>query len=89
MTAIFIYVVWNTYTQSPVFLYRITLFHEPRKEREAHLRTLDSRHHRVCFNIVQWLLHNWSDEACVKILKNCRKAIPEKTGKVIIIDVVL
>ncbi|KAJ4729850.1 putative O-methyltransferase [Melia azedarach] len=39
--------------------------------------------------LLKWVLHNWSDEACVKILKNCRKAIPEKTGKVIIVDVVL
>ncbi|KAK9180052.1 hypothetical protein WN943_029259 [Citrus x changshan-huyou] len=39
--------------------------------------------------LLKWVLHNWSDEACVKILKNCRKAIPEKTGKVIIIDVIL
>ncbi|CAK9151356.1 unnamed protein product [Ilex paraguariensis] len=38
---------------------------------------------------MKWILHDWSDEHCVKILKNCRKAIPEKTGKVIIIDVVL
>lgn len=39
--------------------------------------------------LFKWVLHNWSDEACVKILKNCRKAIPAKAGKVIIIDVVL
>lgn len=38
---------------------------------------------------MQWIMHDWSDEDCVKILKNCRKAIPEKTGKVIIVDVVL
>ena len=34
-------------------------------------------------------MHNWSDEDCIKILKNCRKAIPEKTGKVVILDVVV
>ena len=34
-------------------------------------------------------MHDWSDESCVKILKNCRKAILEETGKVIIVDVVL
>ncbi|KAL5864929.1 hypothetical protein ACOSQ3_002443 [Xanthoceras sorbifolium] len=39
--------------------------------------------------LLKWILHDWDDEACVKILINCRKAIPEKTGKVIIIDVVL
>ncbi|KAI8012217.1 Xanthohumol 4-O-methyltransferase [Camellia lanceoleosa] len=34
-------------------------------------------------------MHDWNDEDCVKILKNCRKAIPKKTGKMIIIDLVL
>ncbi|KAF8391384.1 hypothetical protein HHK36_023688 [Tetracentron sinense] len=38
---------------------------------------------------MKWIMHDWSDEDCVKILKNCRKAIPEKNGKVIIVDVVL
>ncbi|KAF7821945.1 (R,S)-reticuline 7-O-methyltransferase-like [Senna tora] len=37
-----------------------------------------------------WILHDWSDEECIKILKNCRKAIgDEKRGKVIIVDSVL
>ncbi|XP_052208241.1 xanthohumol 4-O-methyltransferase-like [Diospyros lotus] len=35
------------------------------------------------------ILHDWSDEHCVKILKNCRKAIPERTGKVILVEAVL
>ena len=39
--------------------------------------------------LAQWILHDWTDEDCVKILKNCRKAIPEKGGKIIIVDVVL
>lgn len=38
---------------------------------------------------MQWVLHDWGDEDCVKILKNCRKSVPPKTGKVIIIDLVL
>ncbi|XP_052208567.1 (R,S)-reticuline 7-O-methyltransferase-like isoform X2 [Diospyros lotus] len=38
---------------------------------------------------MKWILHDWSDEDCAKILKNCRKAIPEKTGKVILVEVVL
>nr|POE68432.1 (r,s)-reticuline 7-o-methyltransferase [Quercus suber] len=38
---------------------------------------------------MKWIMHDWNDESCVKILKNCRKAIPEETGKVIIVDVVL
>jgi len=36
-------------------------------------------------------LHDWSDEECVKILKNCKEAISRrgKEGKVIIIDMVV
>ena len=34
-------------------------------------------------------MHDWTDESCVEILRNCRKAIPEKTGKLIIVDIVL
>jgi hypothetical protein len=36
---------------------------------------------------MKWIMHDWGDEDCIKILKSCRKAIPE-TGKVIIVDVV-
>jgi predicted RNA-binding protein with EMAP domain len=41
--------------------------------------------------MLQWVLHDWSDDECVKILKNCRKAMPSKKegGKVIIIDIVV
>ncbi|KAJ7965003.1 putative O-methyltransferase [Quillaja saponaria] len=35
------------------------------------------------------VLHNWSDEECIQILKNCCKAIPEKNGKIIIVEIVL
>lgn len=38
--------------------------------------------------LMKWIMHDWSDEECIKILKKCREAIPE-TGKVIIVDVVL
>ena len=36
----------------------------------------------------QWILHDWNDEECVKILKKCKEAITSdgKKGKVIIID---
>ena len=42
-------------------------------------------------NDKQWVLHNWSDEECVKILKKCKEAIPgkDKGGKLIIIDMVM
>ncbi|KAL5998620.1 hypothetical protein ACLOJK_009563 [Asimina triloba] len=38
--------------------------------------------------ILKWILHNWDDEHCVKILKNCCKALPD-TGKVIVIEYIL
>ncbi|XP_027172158.1 trans-resveratrol di-O-methyltransferase-like [Coffea eugenioides] len=41
--------------------------------------------------LLKWILHDWSDEDCVKILKNCKEAIPgrDKGGKVIIIDMIM
>uniref|UniRef100_A0A0D9WIN0 acetylserotonin O-methyltransferase n=1 Tax=Leersia perrieri TaxID=77586 RepID=A0A0D9WIN0_9ORYZ len=40
---------------------------------------------------LKWVLHDWGDEDCVKILKNCKKAIPPRDagGKVIIMDIVV
>ncbi|KAF7805913.1 (R,S)-reticuline 7-O-methyltransferase-like [Senna tora] len=36
---------------------------------------------------MKWILHDWNDEECIKILKNCKKAIGDgKRGKVIIVD---
>ncbi|CAH1453308.1 unnamed protein product [Lactuca virosa] len=37
---------------------------------------------------IKYILHNWSNDDCVKILKNCRKAIHVDTGKVIIVEIV-
>ncbi|CAN8294682.1 unnamed protein product [Cochlearia groenlandica] len=34
---------------------------------------------------MKWILHDWDDEQCVEILKNCKKALP-KNGKVIIVE---
>ncbi|WOL05932.1 hypothetical protein Cni_G14663 [Canna indica] len=41
--------------------------------------------------LLKWVLHDWSDEDCVKILKRCKEAIPcrERGGKVIIIEMVM
>ncbi|KAI3859767.1 hypothetical protein MKW92_023258 [Papaver armeniacum] len=40
--------------------------------------------------IMKWIMHDWGDEDCVKILRNCHKAIAKKkNGKVIIVDCVL
>uniref|UniRef100_A0A0E0BS54 acetylserotonin O-methyltransferase n=1 Tax=Oryza glumipatula TaxID=40148 RepID=A0A0E0BS54_9ORYZ len=40
---------------------------------------------------LKWIMHDWGDNDCVKILRNCKKAIPtkDKGGKVIIIDIVV
>ncbi|OEL17278.1 O-methyltransferase ZRP4 [Dichanthelium oligosanthes] len=40
---------------------------------------------------LKWVLHDWGDDDCVKILKNCKKAIPPRDagGKVIILDIVI
>ncbi|KAI3927322.1 hypothetical protein MKW98_008024 [Papaver atlanticum] len=41
--------------------------------------------------LMKFILHDWSDKDCVRILKRCREAIPsrEQGGKVIIIDAVI
>ncbi|KAL9243783.1 hypothetical protein vseg_017629 [Gypsophila vaccaria] len=41
--------------------------------------------------LLKWILHDWNDENCIKILENCKEAIPSKEqgGKVIIIDAVV
>ena len=43
-----------------------------------------------CF-VCQWILHDWNDDECVRILKNCKQAIPPRDagGKIIIIDMVV
>ncbi|KAM5580947.1 hypothetical protein ABKV19_010256 [Rosa sericea] len=38
---------------------------------------------------MKWIMHDWSDSDCVKILKNSRNAIQERSGKVILVDIVL
>ncbi|XP_022754232.1 caffeic acid 3-O-methyltransferase-like [Durio zibethinus] len=37
---------------------------------------------------MKWILHDWSDDHCLKLLKNCYDAIPDD-GKVIVVDAVL
>ncbi|KAI5019494.1 hypothetical protein ZWY2020_044382 [Hordeum vulgare] len=40
---------------------------------------------------MKWVFHGWGNEDCVKLLKNCKAAIPprEAGGKVIIVDMVV
>ncbi|XP_021620055.1 caffeic acid 3-O-methyltransferase 1 isoform X2 [Manihot esculenta] len=37
---------------------------------------------------LKWILHDWDDDRCTKILKNCYDALPE-TGKVIVVEAVI
>ncbi|KAI7728640.1 hypothetical protein M8C21_007260, partial [Ambrosia artemisiifolia] len=38
---------------------------------------------------MKWILHDWSDGDCIKILQNCRKAISKETsGKLVIVEIV-
>ncbi|KAL5572221.1 hypothetical protein UlMin_021818 [Ulmus minor] len=36
---------------------------------------------------MKWILHDWSDEHCLKLLKNCYKAVPDN-GKVIVVEAI-
>ncbi|KAG0552178.1 hypothetical protein BDA96_01G486900 [Sorghum bicolor] len=38
--------------------------------------------------LLKWILHLWRDDECVKILKNCHRALPAN-GKVIVVEYVL
>ncbi|XP_071721451.1 trans-resveratrol di-O-methyltransferase-like [Rutidosis leptorrhynchoides] len=40
---------------------------------------------------LKWIFHDWNDEDCVKLLKQCKEAIPSKEngGKLIIVDMVV
>ncbi|KAJ3687232.1 hypothetical protein LUZ61_016396 [Rhynchospora tenuis] len=41
--------------------------------------------------LLKWILHCWSDENCIKILRQCKQAIPsrEAGGKVLILEAVV
>ncbi|KAL3517125.1 hypothetical protein ACH5RR_024027 [Cinchona calisaya] len=37
---------------------------------------------------MKWILHDWDDDHCIKLLKNCYDALPDN-GKVIVVDSIL
>nr|CAD1844833.1 unnamed protein product [Ananas comosus var. bracteatus] len=39
--------------------------------------------------LLKSVLHDWSDEECLRILKRCKEALPGKGGKLIIVDIVV
>jgi len=38
--------------------------------------------------LIKYILHNWNDENCIKILQNCRKSIAPN-GRVLIMDMLI
>nr|QTZ19620.1 caffeic acid 3-O-methyltransferase-like protein [Bixa orellana] len=42
----------------------------------------------VCKNCLQWILHDWGNDKCLTLLKNCFEALPED-GKVISVESVV
>ncbi|KAK8469260.1 hypothetical protein PHAVU_005G032300 [Phaseolus vulgaris] len=38
--------------------------------------------------LLKGILHNWSDENCLRVLNNCHKALPEN-GKVVVVDFIM
>ncbi|XP_010267679.1 PREDICTED: caffeic acid 3-O-methyltransferase 1-like [Nelumbo nucifera] len=38
--------------------------------------------------VMKWILHDWSDDHCLKLLKNCYEALPEN-GKVVVVEGIL
>ncbi|KAI4318658.1 hypothetical protein MLD38_032334 [Melastoma candidum] len=38
---------------------------------------------------LMWVLHDWSDNDCIRILRNCSDAVPKDKGKVIIVEAVI
>jgi isoflavone-7-O-methyltransferase len=48
--------------------------------------------HIYLFVSLQWILHDWTDKDCIRILKKCKEAVTSddgKRGKVIVIDMVI
>ena len=39
--------------------------------------------------LLKFILHNWRDDECIKILKKCKEAIPKVGGKVMIVEIIL
>ncbi|XP_010526873.1 PREDICTED: (RS)-norcoclaurine 6-O-methyltransferase-like [Tarenaya hassleriana] len=38
---------------------------------------------------LKWILHDWGDEECIKLLRKCKDAVPKGKGKVMIVESVL
>ncbi|KAL0660347.1 hypothetical protein Bca4012_080932 [Brassica carinata] len=38
---------------------------------------------------IKWVLHDWGDKDCIRLLKNCKEAVPPNIGKVLIVESVI
>ncbi|ESW35834.1 hypothetical protein PHAVU_001G268700 [Phaseolus vulgaris] len=38
---------------------------------------------------LKWVLHDWSDEECIEILKKCREGVSKEKGRVVIVEAVI
>ncbi|KAG9443019.1 hypothetical protein H6P81_018873 [Aristolochia fimbriata] len=50
--------------------------------------SIDGHELPVYHHFSHWVLHNWDDERCKRVLKNCWRALPE-VGKVISAEFIL
>ncbi|CDY67664.1 BnaA03g59130D [Brassica napus] len=39
--------------------------------------------------LIKWVLHDWGDKDCIRILKNCKEAVSPNIGKVLIVESVI
>ncbi|XP_028547740.1 caffeic acid 3-O-methyltransferase-like [Dendrobium catenatum] len=56
--------------------------------RDVYCAGLDMFTDEIVVNFNLWILHDWTDEQCMKLLRNCWKALPEK-GKMIVVECIL
>lgn len=54
----------------------------------SHVTSQCLDHLNLIDDLSQMILHDWSDDHCVKLLKNCFKVLPDN-GKVIVADLIL
>jgi hypothetical protein len=58
------------------------------RQKKPEFPAVSSTSSSSCF-LSQHVLHGWDDESCIKILRNCRKALPEEGGMLVIMDAIM
>ncbi|WRX25288.1 O-methyltransferase domain - like 10 [Theobroma cacao] len=60
-------------------------------QRISHLRIIELLNHGLFVpnsGCGGWILHDWDDDRCLKLLKNCYNALP-KFGKVVVVELIV